>query len=74
MFAAQPTLRYGGESSFETLFGGVLSIILVVAFALIFYSSFVDVLTKINIVASNDIEVSLLIFRMIPTEHKLSLI
>ena len=74
MFAAQPTLRYGGESSFETLFGGVLSIILVVAFALIFYSSFVNVLTKINIISSNDIEVSFLLSRMILTEHKLSLI
>ena len=47
MFAAQPTLRYAGQSSYETLFGGFLSIILVVAFMVIFSTTFYDVLTKV---------------------------
>ena len=64
MFAAQSTLRYAGQSSYETIFGGILSIIMVLAFMVIFSTTFYDVLTKINVSSSNDIEVNNLEFRM----------
>lgn len=52
MFAAQPTLRFNGESSYETLFGGCLSILLVIGFVGIFSTSFIKVLEKVNVTAS----------------------
>ena len=55
LFAAPATLRYSGEASYESYCGGILSISLVIAFAIIFYSSFVDVLTKVVITASTDV-------------------
>lgn len=57
MFAAQPTLRYGGQSSYETSYGGCLSILMVVGFAAIFYTSFINVLRKVNVTASTDVQV-----------------
>lgn len=55
LFAAPATLRYAGETTYESYCGGILSISLVIAFAVIFYSSFVDVLTKVIINASTDV-------------------
>ena len=52
MFAASTTLRYKGQSSYETLFGGCFSILLVIGFGIIFYTSFYEVLTKVNITSS----------------------
>ena len=57
MFAAAPTLRYNGESSYESLFGGFLSMILVICFTAIFATSFINVLTKIEIEATTEVEV-----------------
>lgn len=54
MFSASATFRYQGQTSYESLFGGVLSIAIVIAFAVIFYSSFVDVLNKVVITANTD--------------------
>ena len=56
LFAAPATLRYSGEPAYESYCGGILSISLVIAFAAIFYSSFVNVLTKVIISASTDVE------------------
>lgn len=36
LFAADATLRHKGESAYETMFGGILSILIVVGFAFIF--------------------------------------
>ena len=60
MFAAAPTMRYNGESSFESLCGGFLSIFLVIGFMAIFATSFIEVLTKVNISASTEEEVNYL--------------
>ena len=55
LFAATATLRYSGGSSYETYVGGCVSLLMVIGFALIFYSSFIDVLTKVNVISSIDI-------------------
>lgn len=57
MFAAQPTLRLNGQSSYETIFGGCLSILLVTAFAVIFSKSFIAVINKVDVSASLNLEV-----------------
>jgi hypothetical protein len=49
MLSAQPILRANGESSFETYCGGTLSIIIMIAFSVIFYSSFLSVIGKLEI-------------------------
>lgn len=54
MFAAPATLRFGGQTSYESVFGGVLSLAIVIAFAVIFYSSFLDVINKVVITATTD--------------------
>ena len=59
MFAAAPTLRFNGQSSYETLFGGCFSILLVIGFAVIFGTSFIDVLNKVNISSVLDVEVEI---------------
>lgn len=58
LFAAAPTLRMHGEPSYETTFGGCLSILLVCAFAAIFSTSFIEVLQKVNVTASLNLEVN----------------
>lgn len=67
MFAAQPTLRFNGQSSYETIFGGCLSILLVIGFAAIFGASFIKVLEKVNVTASLNLEVIESLFRIIHT-------
>ena len=57
LFAATPTLRYKGGSAYETVVGGCLSIILVICFILIFYNSFINVLYKVNVLSTVDVEV-----------------
>ena len=55
MFAAPPTLRINGQPSYETYFGGCLSILLVILFMAVFSTSFIDVINKINVTASLDL-------------------
>ncbi len=57
LFAAQPTLRYNGEGSYETVYGGCLSLLMMIGFAVIFYQSFYEVLNKVNISSSLNVEV-----------------
>lgn len=59
MFAAQPNLRFNGSGSYETIFGGCLSILLVIGFAIIFGQSFINVLNMVNVNASLNLEVIL---------------
>ena len=49
MLSAEPILRANGESAFETCFGGILSIIIMIAFSIIFYNSFLSVIGKLDI-------------------------
>ena len=70
LFAATPTLRYGGEPAYETMVGGCVSLIMVIGFALIFYSSFLNVLNKVNVIATVDIEVIVFESRMTHTAKK----
>lgn len=65
MFAAQPTLRFNGESSYETICGGCVSFIMVVGFIAIFSKSFVEVINKVNISATLNVEVFFILFRII---------
>jgi hypothetical protein len=44
MFAAQTTVRFNGESSYETIFGGCFSILMVAAFIAIFATQFINVI------------------------------
>jgi hypothetical protein len=59
VFASQPILRYSGEPAYETICGGCLSIIIMLAFIAIFAGSFINVLTKVNIESSSETEVNL---------------
>lgn len=58
MFAASPSLRIHGQPSYETYFGGCFSIMLVIAFAAIFGTAFIEVLNKVNVTATLDTEVN----------------
>lgn len=55
LFAAPATMRYNGQSSYESLCGGILSIVLVIAFGAIFATSFINVLTKVTISSETDV-------------------
>ena len=48
VFSSGTTLRINGESNYESVCGGILSIILICAFIGIFAASFIGVLTKSN--------------------------
>lgn len=72
MFAASASLRFNGETVYETIFGGLLSLAIVIAFAIVFYSSFLDVINKVVITATTDIEVFIISsFRLILTTQLL---
>lgn len=49
MLSAEPILRASGESAFETFCGGIFSIIIIIAFSIIFYNSFLSVIGKLEI-------------------------
>jgi hypothetical protein len=49
MLSAQPLLRAKGQSSYETFFGGIFSIVIIIAFAAIFYNTFLTVINKMEI-------------------------
>ncbi len=51
LFAAQPSNRVRGEPVFETLFGGILSILLMGSFIGVFFQSILNVLNKVEITA-----------------------
>lgn len=57
LFAADTTLRYNGEPAYETLCGGVFSIMLVIFFIVVFATSFIDILNKVVINSESDIDV-----------------
>ena len=56
LFAAPPIFRYKGEPAYETFFGGCLSILLIIGFASIFATSFLNILNKVNVEAIVEIE------------------
>ena len=57
LFAAAATLRYKGEPAYETLCGGIFSIILVIFFVVVFASQFIEILNKLEIEAKTEVNV-----------------
>ena len=64
LFAANPTLRVRGESSYETFWCGIVSLIMIGAFAGIFAGEVLNVLNKTEIQAVVNQDVQFLSFRM----------
>lgn len=58
LFSASTSLRYKGVSSYETIGGGVFSIILVVFFIAIFATKFIDLMNKVEVEADVETEVN----------------
>lgn len=52
LFAAPATLRYGNEPVYETICGGILSTLLMIFFVAVFATSFLNVLSKVEIQAT----------------------
>ena len=52
LLCTSPSFRTRGQSNYETTFGGILSLIVMVGFGVIFYSSFIKVINQVNITFS----------------------
>eukprot|EP00919_Chromeraceae_sp_WS-2016_P018303 GHVR01043527.1.p1 GENE.GHVR01043527.1~~GHVR01043527.1.p1 ORF type:complete len:115 (-),score=4.17 GHVR01043527.1:4303-4647(-) len=52
LLSAKPTMRVRGESSYESYCGGCLSLILIITFVTIFAGSFINVIKKVEVIAT----------------------
>ena len=49
LFSSNTTLRMRGEPNYESICGGMVSLIIIIAFGSIFFGTFIEVITKATV-------------------------